>query len=94
MKLSDYAKQMGVRYETAWRWYWDGTIQGRRIGLRTIISTEDQEVPAAPVPRQRAASEVDQPILQQAPRGVAKPVERRAHQSAPGADHHHAHPTH
>jgi predicted site-specific integrase-resolvase len=45
MKLSDYAKQMGVRYETAWRWYRDGKIQGRRIGPHTIIITEGQEEP-------------------------------------------------
>jgi putative resolvase len=51
MKLSDYAKQMGVRYETAWRWYRDGKIQGRRVGPRTIIITEGQDVPAAPVPK-------------------------------------------
>src|SRR6516225_5836069 len=48
MKLSDYAKQMGVRYETAWRWYRDGKIQGRRVGPRTIIITEGQEAPTAP----------------------------------------------
>jgi hypothetical protein len=36
MKLSDSAKQMGVRYETAWRWFRDGKIQGRRIGPHTI----------------------------------------------------------
>src|SRR5215467_2641238 len=41
MKLSDYANKMGVRYETAWRWYRDGKIQGRRIGPRTIIITDD-----------------------------------------------------
>jgi putative resolvase len=40
MKLADYAKQMGVRYETAWRWFRDGKIQGRRIGAHTIIITE------------------------------------------------------
>lgn len=45
MKLSEYANKMGVRYETAWRWYRDGKIQGRRIGPRTIIITEDQEAP-------------------------------------------------
>lgn len=43
MKLSDYAKQMGVRYETAWRWFRDGKIQGRRIGAHTIIITEEEE---------------------------------------------------
>lgn len=47
MKLSEYAHKMGVRYETAWRWYRDGKIQGRRIGPRTIIITEDQA--AAPI---------------------------------------------
>ena len=46
MKLSDYAKQMGVRYETAWRWFRDGKIQGRRVGPHTIIITEGQKEPA------------------------------------------------
>jgi predicted site-specific integrase-resolvase len=56
MKLSDYAKQMGVRDETAWRWYRDGNIQGRRVGPRTIIRTEGQEAPRPGVttPRQVA----------------------------------------
>src|SRR5215470_11229716 len=45
MKLSDYAKHMGVRYETAWRWFRDGKIQGRRIGPHTIIITEGHEAP-------------------------------------------------
>src|SRR5215467_7408831 len=45
MKLSAYAKQMGVCYETAWRWYRDGKIQGRRVGAHTIILTEGQEAP-------------------------------------------------
>jgi predicted site-specific integrase-resolvase len=38
---------MGVRYATAWRWFRDGKIQGRRIGPHTIIITEGQEEPAA-----------------------------------------------
>jgi putative resolvase len=50
MKLADYAQQMGVRYETAWRWYRDGKIQGRRVGPRTIIITEDQEKAPATQP--------------------------------------------
>jgi len=33
---------MGVRYETAWRWFRDGKIQGRRIGPRTIIIHKDR----------------------------------------------------
>jgi putative resolvase len=47
MKLADYAKQIGVRYETAWRWFRDGKILGRRIGPHTIIITEGLEEPAA-----------------------------------------------
>lgn len=40
MKLSKYAKQQGVRYETAWRWFRDGKIQGRRVGAHTILIDE------------------------------------------------------
>jgi len=42
MKLSDYAKAKGVRYETAWRWFHNGQIKGRRYG-RTIIVDEEIE---------------------------------------------------
>jgi predicted site-specific integrase-resolvase len=41
MKLSEYAKQQGVRYETAWRWFRDGKIKGRRIGAHTILVEEE-----------------------------------------------------
>jgi putative resolvase len=54
MKLADYAKQMGVRYETAWRWYRDGKIKGRRVGKHTIIITEDQETAPIAKPEQVA----------------------------------------
>ena len=54
MKLSEYAKQMGVRYETAWRWYRDGKIQGQRIGPRTIIITERQGAPEGEQPQRVA----------------------------------------
>jgi predicted site-specific integrase-resolvase len=40
MKLSDYAKQEGVRYETAWRWFRDGKIKGHRVGKHTILVDE------------------------------------------------------
>jgi putative resolvase len=49
MKLSEYAKQQGVRYETAWRWFRDGKIKGRRIGAHTILVEEGTLVN---VPRQ------------------------------------------
>ncbi|GLV55849.1 resolvase [Dictyobacter sp. S3.2.2.5] len=47
MKLSDYAKQQGVRYETAWRWFRDGKIQGRRVGAHTILINEPTRVQAS-----------------------------------------------
>lgn len=40
MKLSDYAKQQGVRYETAWRWFQEGKIKGHRVGKHTIMIDE------------------------------------------------------
>jgi putative resolvase len=46
MKLSDYAKQQGVRYETAWRWFRDGKIQGRRVGAHTILIDEPARSPS------------------------------------------------
>lgn len=42
MKLSDYAKQQGVRYEMAWRWFRDGKIKGRRVGAHTILIEEER----------------------------------------------------
>ncbi|NCC37215.1 MAG: IS607 family transposase [Chloroflexia bacterium] len=42
MKLSDYAKKVGVRYETAWRWLKAGTIRGHQLPTGTIIITEDE----------------------------------------------------
>lgn len=36
MKLSDYAKKAGVRYETAWRWFKVGAIRGRQLPTGTI----------------------------------------------------------
>jgi predicted site-specific integrase-resolvase len=47
MKLSEYAKQQGVRYETAWRWFRDGKIKGRRIGAHTILVEEEAELKTA-----------------------------------------------
>ena len=54
MKLSDYAKQMGVRYETACRWFRDGKIQGRRMGPHTVIITEGREELQAATPQRVA----------------------------------------
>jgi putative resolvase len=43
MKLSQYAKQQGISYRTALRWFRDGTIQGYQAPSGTIIVTESRE---------------------------------------------------
>ena len=45
MKLSQYAKQQGISYRTALRWFRDGTIQGYQAPSGTIIVTESREKP-------------------------------------------------
>jgi putative resolvase len=52
MKLSEYAKKVGVRYETAWRWFKAGTLRGHQLPTGTIIITEDE--PTATVPNRVA----------------------------------------
>ena len=44
MKLSNYAKQVGVSYTTAWRWWRDGKLNGYQTKTGTIVVTEDLEV--------------------------------------------------
>ena len=44
MKLSHYAKQQGISYRTALRWFRDGTIQGYQAPSGTIIVTERDQV--------------------------------------------------
>jgi putative resolvase len=41
MKLSKYANEVGVHYDTALRWYKAGKISGYRMGTGTIIITEN-----------------------------------------------------
>ncbi len=53
MKLSEYAKQQGVRYETAWRWFQDGKIKGHRVGAHTIMIDEGMQ--ATPATQQKVA---------------------------------------
>ena len=44
MKLSQYAKQQGISYRTALRWFRDGTIPGYQAPSGTIIVTEREQV--------------------------------------------------
>ena len=48
MKLSEYAQKVGVRYETAWRWFTAGTLRGYQLPTGTIIITEDEPTAMAP----------------------------------------------
>jgi predicted site-specific integrase-resolvase len=45
MKLRTFAERVGVRYETAWRWFKAGKIKGRQLDTGTIIVTEDFDEP-------------------------------------------------
>ena len=45
MKLSEYAKQQGISYRTALRWWQAGNIQGYQAPSGTIIVTEQELVP-------------------------------------------------
>ena len=40
MKLSDYAKKMGVTYRTAWNWYKSGKLNAIQMATGTIIVKE------------------------------------------------------
>jgi putative resolvase len=44
MKLSQYAKQQGISYRTALRWFRAGTIKGYQAPSGTIIVTEHEPV--------------------------------------------------
>src|SRR5713226_2824457 len=46
MKLSQYAKQQGISYRNALRWFRDGTIQGYQAPSGTIIVTEREPMQA------------------------------------------------
>ena len=45
MKLSTYAKKLGISYKTAWRWYTDGKLDAYRADSGTIIVREQVETP-------------------------------------------------
>jgi putative resolvase len=41
MKLSTYAKQQGISYKTAWRWFKLGHIPGKQMLSGTVLITEE-----------------------------------------------------
>lgn len=48
MKLSQYAKQVGVTYRTAFRWWQNGDIKGYQLPSGTIVVTEGEAPQARP----------------------------------------------
>ena len=40
MKLSAYARQIGISYRTAWRWFKAGKLAGYQVDTGTIIITD------------------------------------------------------
>jgi putative resolvase len=53
MKLKDYARQQGVSYRTAWRWWKAGRLPGRQMDTGTILI--ESEPASASTPSQRVA---------------------------------------
>lgn len=49
MKLSDYARKVGISYRTAWRWFRAGQIKGYQTETGTIIITEDDDSAERPI---------------------------------------------
>jgi predicted site-specific integrase-resolvase len=48
MKLSEYARQNGISYKTAWRWWKEGTLPGKQMPSGTVIVEEPREPTAMP----------------------------------------------
>ena len=46
VKLSDYAKKIGVSYRTAWRSWKSGKLQGFQTTTGTVVVTETVEKPS------------------------------------------------
>src|SRR5260370_14906977 len=44
MKLSQYAKMVGVTYRTAFRWWQNGQVKGYQTPSGTIVVTEGEEI--------------------------------------------------
>lgn len=54
MKLSTYAKQLGIHYDTAWRMWQRGEIAGYQLPSGTIIVTQPEAQPAPSRPQKVA----------------------------------------
>ena len=43
MKLSEYARQQGISYKTAWRWWKSGQLPGKQMPSGTVIVYPERE---------------------------------------------------
>lgn len=59
MKLSDYAKQLGVTYKTAWQWWKDGRLDAYQLPTGTVIVRDPRSAPSG-VALYARASRADQ----------------------------------
>lgn len=48
MKLSEYARQNGISYKTAWRWWRDGKLPGKQMPSGTVILNTPHEPASTP----------------------------------------------
>jgi putative resolvase len=48
MKLSEYARQQGISYKTAWRWWKDGKLPGTQMPSGTVILEESPTLHTLP----------------------------------------------
>src|SRR5258706_196812 len=72
MKLSDYARKVGVTYKTAYRWYKAGQIKGQQMDTGTILIEEDRpHVEKVAVYARVSSSENRDNLVSQAERLVA-----------------------
>jgi len=55
MKLSEYARQAGVSYKTAWRWWHAGQLDAYQVASGTIIVRETLEAAGRPLDAQQVA---------------------------------------
>jgi predicted site-specific integrase-resolvase len=62
MTLSQYAKQQGIRYRTALRWFRAGTIRGYQAPTGTLIVTEGERAPAAQPQQVAISARVSSPL--------------------------------
>ncbi len=60
MKLSQYAKQIGVTYKTAYRWWKAGKLDAYQLSTGTIVVREQQTAPSGVALYVRASSDNEQ----------------------------------